>query len=82
MTTLFVGGGRQAGIRPADLVGAIANEAGVSGRAVGSIEIADLYSLVDVPDEAAEQIIRALRATTIKGQRLVVRREHARAGEH
>ena len=81
MTTLFVGGGRQAGIRPADLVGAIANEAGVSGRAVGSIEIADLYSLVDVPDEAAEQIIRALRATTIKGQRLLVRREHAKSGE-
>ena len=78
VTTLFVGGGRQAGIRPADLVGAIANEAGVSGRAVGSIEIADTYSLVEVPDEAAEQIILALRATTIKGQRLIVRREHTK----
>ena len=76
MTTLFVGGGRQAGIRPADLVGAIANEAGIGGRAVGSIEISDAFSIVEVPEEAAEHIIRALRATTIKGRHLIVRREH------
>ncbi len=76
VTTLFVGGGRQAGIRPADLVGAIANEAGIGGRAVGSIEISDAFSIVEVPEEAAEHIIRALRATTIKGRQLIVRREH------
>jgi ATP-dependent RNA helicase DeaD len=80
IAVLFVGGGRRAGIRPADLVGAIANEAGVGGRAVGAIQIADAYSLVEVPEMAADQIVAALRATTIKGKRLEVRRERSGPG--
>jgi ATP-dependent RNA helicase DeaD len=80
IAVLFVGGGRRAGIRPADLVGAIANEAGVGGRAVGAIQIADAYSLVEVPETAADQIVAALRATTIKGKRLEVRRERSGPG--
>ena len=48
-TRLFVGAGRAAGIRPGDLVGAIANEAGLSGGDIGAIQIADGFSLVDVP---------------------------------
>jgi len=75
IAVLHVGGGRQAGIRPADLVGAIANETGIGGRAIGAIEIADAYSLVEVPEELADRIVAALRATTIKGRRLTVRRE-------
>ncbi len=75
IVVLFVGGGRSSGIRPADLVGAIANEAGIGGRAVGAIQIADAYSLVEVPEAAADRIVAALRATTIKGKRLDVRRE-------
>jgi ATP-dependent RNA helicase DeaD len=75
IAVLFVGGGRSNGIRPADLVGAIANEAGIGGRAVGAIQIADAYSLVEVPEAAADRIVAALRATTIKGKRLEVRRE-------
>ncbi len=80
IAVLFVGGGRRVGIRPADLVGAIANEAGVGGRAVGAIQIADGYSLVEVPEAAADQIVAALRATTIKGKRLEVRRERSGPG--
>jgi ATP-dependent RNA helicase DeaD len=75
VTRLYVGLGRRAGIRPADLVGAIANEAGIDARAVGSIEIADRFSIVEVPDEAAEDIIGALRSTTIRGRRVMVRRD-------
>jgi ATP-dependent RNA helicase DeaD len=67
--------GRSAGIRPADLVGAIANEAGVSGREVGAIEIADRFSLVEVPLERADHVIRSLKGTTIKGKKPTVRRE-------
>jgi ATP-dependent RNA helicase DeaD len=63
------------GIRPADLVGAIANEAGIDSRDIGAIEIADRFSLVEVPDEAADEIIRALRGTTIRGKRVLVRRD-------
>ena len=74
-TRLFVGLGRAAGVRPQDLVGAIANESRVSGKEIGAIEISDRFSLVEVPSAAAEEVIRALRATTIKGRKATVRRE-------
>ncbi len=79
MTRIFIGGGRDAGIGPRDLVGAIANEAGLSGRDIGSIDIADRFALVEVPTEAADQVIEALRLTRIKGRKYPVRRD--RAGE-
>ncbi|HEX4867600.1 MAG TPA: DEAD/DEAH box helicase [Acidimicrobiales bacterium] len=75
MTRLFVGAGRAAGIRPKDLVGAIAGESGVTGREIGAIEIADRFSLVEVPEAAADEVIAALKGTTIKGRRPTVRRE-------
>ncbi|MFL5615970.1 MAG: DEAD/DEAH box helicase [Gemmatimonadaceae bacterium] len=75
VTRLYIALGRRAGVRPADLVGAIANEAGIDARAVGSIEIADRFSIVEVPDDAAEDIIGALRSTTIRGRRVMVRRD-------
>jgi ATP-dependent RNA helicase DeaD len=75
MTRLFVGVGRRAGIRPQDLVGAIAGESDLTGREIGSIEIADRFSLVDVPESAADEVIVALRASTIKGKKATVRRE-------
>jgi ATP-dependent RNA helicase DeaD len=75
MTRLFVGAGRSAGIRPQDLVGAIANESGLKGRDIGAIEIADKFSLVEVPEAAVDAVIAALRGTTIKGKKATVRRE-------
>jgi ATP-dependent RNA helicase DeaD len=75
MTRLFVGAGRAAGIRPQDLVGAIAGESRLSGRQIGAIDIADRFSLVDVPDDAADEVIAALKASTIKGKKATVRRE-------
>jgi ATP-dependent RNA helicase DeaD len=75
VTRLYIGLGRLAGIRPGDLVGAIANEAGIDARAIGSIDIADRFSIVEVPDDAAETVIGALRQTTIRGKRVSVRRD-------
>jgi ATP-dependent RNA helicase DeaD len=75
VTRLYIGGGRKAKIRPADLVGAIVNEVGIDARAIGSIQISDRFSLVEVPEELADSIVTALRATTIKGKRLAVRRD-------
>jgi len=72
---VFVGLGRKAGVRPSDLVGAIANEAGIDARAIGAIEITDRFSLVEVPDDAAEEVIRALRSTTIRGKKVLARRD-------
>ena len=77
---LYIGAGRNSSIRPADLVGAIVNEAGVDARAIGAIQITDRFSLVEVPDEIADGIIETLRATTIKGKRVPVRRDREQGG--
>ena len=74
-TRLFVGAGRGAGMRPSDLVGAIANEAGLAGDRIGSIQIAEGFSLVEVPEAEADRVIAALRRGTIKGRQINVRRE-------
>jgi ATP-dependent RNA helicase DeaD len=72
---LFIGAGRNEGIRPGDLVGAITGEADVPSRTLGAIEIADKFSLVEVPDALADRIIAALKATKIRGKKVNVRRE-------
>ena len=72
---LFVGAGRDAGIRPGDLVGAITGETGLKGRDIGSIEIHQRFALVEVPESAADEVVQALRATMIKGRKATVRRD-------
>jgi ATP-dependent RNA helicase DeaD len=74
-TRLFVGTGRSSGVRPQDLVGAITGESDLSGRDIGAIEIADRFSLVEVPESAADDVVAALRQVSIKGRRTTVRRE-------
>jgi ATP-dependent RNA helicase DeaD len=66
--------GRKAGVRPGDLVGAIANETGLAGRQIGPIRIAETYSVVGVPAEAAEHVISSMQSTTMRGKRARVRR--------
>ena len=62
-------------MRPADIVGAIANEAGVSPGGIGAIDIADRFSIVEVPDTDAKAIIAALRNTKLRGKRVTVRED-------
>jgi ATP-dependent RNA helicase DeaD len=75
VTRLFVGLGRRAGLRPQDLVGAITGEAGLTSRDIGAIQITDRFSLVEVPESAADRVIAALQRSTIRGRRPTVRRE-------
>jgi ATP-dependent RNA helicase DeaD len=77
---LFIGAGREAGVRPQDLVGAITGEAGITGRQIGAIEIADRFSIVEVAEEVAAEVIKALRATTIKRRKVTVRHDRAAEG--
>ena len=69
MARLFLRVGRRDGVRPADLVGAIANEAGVPGNIIGDIDIYDAFSFVEAPEESAAMIIAALNQTTIQGRK-------------
>ncbi|MBM4016690.1 MAG: ATP-dependent helicase, partial [Planctomycetes bacterium] len=72
---LFVGAGRADGLRPGDLVGAIAKGAGIPGRAIGAIRLADRFALVDLPADAIDHVIEVLRGITWNGRRVLFRRD-------
>ena len=81
MTRLFVNAGRAGGVRPQDIVGALANESNLSGRDIGAIQIHERHALVEVPEHAADDVLRSLRgSTTLKGRRANVRRDRDFAG--
>ena len=71
---IFVGMGRRRGLRPGDLVGAIVNEAGIAASAIGAIEIADQFSLVEIAEPQVDRVVSALSRASIKGRRVGVRR--------
>jgi ATP-dependent RNA helicase DeaD len=60
-------------VRPGDLVGAIAGESGVDSSELGAIEIEQNFSLVEVPEARLEEIIAAMKRTTLRGRRVVAR---------
>ncbi len=66
--------GRKAGVRPGDLVGAIANETGLVGREIGPIRISEAFSVVGVPEASVEHVIEKMQSTTMRGKRARVRR--------
>jgi len=72
--SVYLNVGAKAGVRPADLVGAIANEAGIPGRDVGPIRIADAYAVVGVPEGAVDDVIRALNKGGVRGKPVKARR--------
>ena len=76
MLRLVINLGREAGIRPGDIVGAIANEADIPGNTIGAIDIQDRVSFVDVPAEDGDRVISALSTTTIKGRRVNIEVAH------
>ena len=78
MVRIYIGIGKQANVRPQDLVGAIANEAGIAGGLIGAIQITERFSLVEVPGEVAEQVIKALGKSNIRGKKVQVRRDNSR----
>ena len=72
MVRLVLNVGREAGVRPGDIVGAIANESGIPGRAIGAIDIYDRVAFVEIPAGDRDIVVNALLGTTIKGRKLQV----------
>ncbi|MCL2742105.1 MAG: DbpA RNA binding domain-containing protein, partial [Oscillospiraceae bacterium] len=64
--------GRDDGVGAHHIVGAIAGETGLPGRSIGSIEINDGYTLVQVPSEEAEYIAEVMGYKRINGVKLTV----------
>ena len=67
-TRLFVSIGEMEGVKPRDLLGALAGESGVDGSSFGKIEIRDTYSLVEVRPSEAERVIKAVNGSSIRGR--------------
>jgi ATP-dependent RNA helicase DeaD len=78
-TRLWIGAGRESGVRPADLVGSITNEAGVPGRVLGAIQISGRFSIVDVAEDAADHIVRSMRGVILRGKPVQIRRDREAA---
>jgi len=72
-TVLRLSVGKNAGVRPGDLVGAITGEAGVDSEVIGAIRVADAYSLVEVASPVVDRVVKALKGATIRGQRVQVK---------
>jgi ATP-dependent RNA helicase DeaD len=66
--------GRRLRVTPGDLVGAIAGETGIPGRSIGTVEIHDNLSFVDVPGKLADEIIEIMNTAQIRGFRVSVKR--------
>jgi ATP-dependent RNA helicase DeaD len=83
MVRLFIDVGRQGRVGPADIVGAIANEGGVPGRDIGAIDVHDRFTLVDLPSEYVEQVLRRMKGSRIRNYNANIRvaAERARDGE-
>ncbi len=76
--SIFIGAGRADGVRPGDLVGLIVKLAKIPPRDIGSIQITERFSLVEVPESIAEDVIRAMRTTGVRGNKVTVRRDRDR----
>ena len=74
MVAVRIGAGRTAGVRPQDLVGAIAGEADIPGRSIGAIEISDHFSIVEIPESAVDQVLSVFKTSKLKGKKVRVRR--------
>ena len=70
MVRLFINAGKKSKIRAKDIVGAIANEAGIPGKTLGEIAIFDEYTFVDVPNEFVRDILHGMKHAKIKGKRV------------
>lgn len=68
MTRLFINLGKNQGVKPGDILGAIAGESGMPGRLVGSIDMYDKYTFVEVPSDQAEIVLSAMNHVKIRGK--------------
>jgi ATP-dependent RNA helicase DeaD len=68
MVRLFIDAGRRGGVRPGDIVGAIANEAGVPGRAIGAIDIDEDFSVVELPQPYQAQVLKRMAHTMLRNR--------------
>ena len=70
MARLFINIGKNQNVKPGDILGAIAGESGMPGKMVGSIDMYDKYTFVEVPREQADIVLQAMKDVRIKGKNI------------
>jgi ATP-dependent RNA helicase DeaD len=75
MGTFRIEVGHSHGVKPGNIVGAIANEAGIESRFIGRIEIYDDYSTLDLPVDMPPDLIEHLKGVWVAGQQLNITRD-------
>lgn len=68
MVRLFINIGKKQNARPGDILGAIAGETGMPGKLIGTIDMYDKYTFVEVPREHASEVIQVMKDAKIKGK--------------
>ncbi len=75
MGTFRIEVGHAHGVKPGNIVGAIANEAGIESKFIGRIEIFDDYSTLDLPADMPPDLIDHLKGVWVAGQQLNITRD-------
>jgi ATP-dependent RNA helicase DeaD len=75
MQTFRIEVGHAHGVKPGNIVGAVANEAGLDAKNIGRIEIYDDYSMLDLPADMPKQLLERLRTVWVAGQQLHISRD-------
>lgn len=69
---LFINVGRKDKVRPGDILGAIAGETGLPGKIIGSIDMYDKFTFVNVPENHVDEIIDVMQGNQIRGKKINV----------
>ena len=72
MVRLFINIGKKQRVRPGDILGAIAGESGMDGKLIGTIDMYDKYTFVEVPRDYAREVLNAMKNVKIKGKTVAV----------
>lgn len=68
MVRLFINIGKKQNAKPGDILGAIAGETGMPGKLIGSIDMYDKYTFVEIPREHAPEVLQVMKDAKIKGK--------------
>ncbi|WP_309130048.1 DEAD/DEAH box helicase [Brevibacterium sp.] len=80
MVTYRLAVGRNERIQPGSIVGAIANEGGITSKQIGHIDIRSNHTLVDLPQDLDPSVLRKLQYTEIQGRPIDIRPDNGRPG--
>lgn len=70
MVRIFINVGKADGVRAKDIVGALANEGGLSGKSIGNIDLYNDFTFVDIPKKEAHDTIKRMKNTRIKNKKV------------